>query len=254
MMQLKMSTSPRNSNARNVMTSSFLTTHDSDEEWDTEVRDSENLDRTLSDIIEGRSPMSTPSKPIPRFDSLDGSGDHGCLSLKDMGNNLITIADASLNNGASSEHSETPIRKEFNKAVEDEYSLNSIHSNESSHTDAKSDSADNVSKQNCDSNTHLVSQQRLEHTMPSLTAHLQGNSHDESVKSICDENSNNSLPVMQASGNECFSNGHFSSSPSISKETSDSGKFRKDVFRSDGEAESLVKLPFEDCVLKETTV
>ena len=57
------------------MTASFLTTHESDDEWDTEVRDSENLDRTLSDIIEGKSPLTTPSKPIPRFNSLDGAGD-----------------------------------------------------------------------------------------------------------------------------------------------------------------------------------
>ncbi|XP_025111663.1 EVI5-like protein isoform X3 [Pomacea canaliculata] len=72
--QLKMSASSRTDSNFNIMTASFLTQHDSDEEWDVEVRDSENLDRTLSDIIEGRSPFSTPSKPIPRFDSLDGSG------------------------------------------------------------------------------------------------------------------------------------------------------------------------------------
>ncbi|XP_076436734.1 EVI5-like protein isoform X2 [Babylonia areolata] len=77
MIQLKMST-PRVAGAapptpRDVMTASFLTTHDSDEEWDVEVRDSENLDRTLSDIIEGKSPYGTPSKPLPGC--LDGAGD-----------------------------------------------------------------------------------------------------------------------------------------------------------------------------------
>nr|KAG5706638.1 hypothetical protein BaRGS_005708 [Batillaria attramentaria] len=78
--QLKMAT-PRNSTTENVMTASFLTTHDSDEEWDTEVRDSENLDRTLSDIIEGKSPLTTPSKPIPRFNSLDAvDSDSGAVS------------------------------------------------------------------------------------------------------------------------------------------------------------------------------
>ena len=58
-----------------VMSSSFLTAHESDEEWDKEVRDSENLDRTLSDIIEGKSPLTKPSKPIPRFSSLDNLDD-----------------------------------------------------------------------------------------------------------------------------------------------------------------------------------
>ena len=66
---------PHSSAAGDMMMASFLTQHDSDDEWDVEVRDSENLDRTLSDIIEGRSPLTTPSRPIPRFGSLDGAGD-----------------------------------------------------------------------------------------------------------------------------------------------------------------------------------
>ena len=74
MIELRMAT-PRSGAAGDVMTASFLTQHDSDDEWDVEVRDSENLDRTLSDIIEGKSPLTTPSRPIPPFSSLDGAGD-----------------------------------------------------------------------------------------------------------------------------------------------------------------------------------
>lgn len=81
MIQLQMAT-PRSAShgspalhRDSVMTASFLTVHDSDDEWDVEVRDSENLDRTLSDIIEGRSPFSTPYKELPRFNSLDALGD-----------------------------------------------------------------------------------------------------------------------------------------------------------------------------------
>ncbi|KAL8613254.1 hypothetical protein ACOMHN_001578 [Nucella lapillus] len=73
---------PRDPNAPprvkvNVMTASFLTVHDSDEEWDVEVRDSENLDRTLSDIIEGRSPYGTPSKAFPPLEGLGDTAEAG---------------------------------------------------------------------------------------------------------------------------------------------------------------------------------
>ncbi|XP_076455006.1 EVI5-like protein isoform X2 [Babylonia areolata] len=61
---------PGSNTSSEMMTSSILTLHDSDEEWDTE-----NLNRTLSDIIEGKSPLTRPSNPIPRFSSLDDSGD-----------------------------------------------------------------------------------------------------------------------------------------------------------------------------------
>ena len=67
-----------------IRSADVASSDESDGNLEDDIRQSEDLNRTLSDIVEGRSPLVTPRRPLPRFDYLgrsvgggDVDGDNG---------------------------------------------------------------------------------------------------------------------------------------------------------------------------------
>ncbi|XP_070176822.1 EVI5-like protein isoform X2 [Littorina saxatilis] len=183
MIQLKFSSPCRGQagDAHSVMTASFLTTHDSDEEWDQEVRDSENLDQTLSDIIEGKSPLTTPHKPIPRFDSLDAVSDVG---KEEEGGGM----DGERNeNSFSQKDSSVCESDEMNGARASEEGLTSVSSQGTEQTGENSNTdKDSQEKSASKGDNHSVPQSATDSS--SISASLLG--CEAKASNDCDENSN----------------------------------------------------------------
>ncbi|CAL1530523.1 unnamed protein product [Lymnaea stagnalis] len=100
--QLQLSfASNRSGNRSYIMTDSYLG-NNSDEELDAEIKESENLDQTLSDIIEGRSHSSSRSSVrdvedpntslsgFGNFLSLTKTGNEECISPQPKGSNSVS--------------------------------------------------------------------------------------------------------------------------------------------------------------------
>ncbi|KAL8625770.1 hypothetical protein ACOMHN_012362 [Nucella lapillus] len=232
--QLKLAT-PGSMTSSDMMTSSILTTHESDEEWDTD-----NLNRTLSDIIEGKSPFSRPSNPIPRFSSLGESGDlteelgpspepgvNGCGDSKDdCGSEDVFVTDS-------------------------EASLQATHSN-SEHTNSSSlCSAEPTSSKDSSGDS------RADAVPPTAsTPTLAG---DSQIKGDCDENSNEASASDCQASNISVGSGSVCPVASAMKDGKD-GKIRSGeswgedalsgVYGGEGDCEG----DYEDLVLKESTV
>ncbi|XP_012944946.2 uncharacterized protein LOC101846777 isoform X2 [Aplysia californica] len=106
-LKLSVSPTPKPVSSRSLMTDSYLGDN-SDEELDAEIKDSENLDRTLSEIIEGKSP-SLPATPSRATDP-DNSGQDLSLTATDGdGSNdrgAVCSADTAGGEGSSLSHSE----------------------------------------------------------------------------------------------------------------------------------------------------
>lgn len=249
---------PRSSAAGDMMTASFLTQHDSDDEWDVEVRDSENLDRTLSDIIEGKSPLTTPSRPIPRFSSLDGAGD----VMGENGSGVWEALEQRADGGAQGTNSHQTPSTADDSVIDDGVGSSSMAVGEPECASSQGTAEQMAGNSNAERDSLMESAPRGDsnrgagHPMD-LSMSAPAPAHEVKVSSDCDENFNEQtvsdssqlLHTVKSANGDCVSAARGGEADVISSGESGGG-----VENGDYDSSSTLDASLEDIIFKESTV
>ena len=249
---------PHSSAAGDMMMASFLTQHDSDDEWDVEVRDSENLDRTLSDIIEGRSPLTTPSRPIPRFGSLDGAGD----VTGEEGSGVREGPEQRADGGAQGTNSHQTPSTADDSVIDDGVASSSMAAGEPGCASGQGTAQQTAGNSNADRDSLGESAPRGDNNRGAghpmgLSVSAPAPAHEVKVSNDCDENfneqtvsdSSQSSHAVKSANGDCVSAARGGEADVISSGESDGG-----AENGDYDSSSTLDASLEDIIFKESTV